>query len=220
MGDLQGANRKNPVMWGVASRASGTKWSDSMKQAETFINTKENHNIMRFIFIGPRSIGKSTVGKVLAQKLNFKYFDFDEYVELKINGIDQHIKNNSVESYRIEEEKILKQFILELPKKCVVSVGGGTVASQFQDISLRNAKILKSVGTIIYLSPSEDKEAATKILLEREQKRKDDKDHSETIKLFEIRKSVYEKIFDIKIEVKNKSPSEIVEDIILNVSAE
>ena len=175
---------------------------------------------MRFIFIGPRSIGKSTVGKHLAQKLNLKYFDFDEYVELKLKGIDKYIAKNSVESYRLEEEKILKRFVSELPKKCVISVGGGTVASQFKEISKKNVNVLKKIGKIIYLSPSEDKKEATKIIHEREQKRKGDKDYSETLKLFELRKPVYEKIFDIKIEVKNKSPSEIVNDVILKVSAE
>jgi shikimate kinase len=175
---------------------------------------------MRFIFIGLRSIGKSTVGKYLAQKIKLDYFDFDEYVELKLNGIEQHIENNSVESYRLEEEKILKQFVSELPKKCVVSVGGGTVASQLKVISKRNAETLKKTGQIIYLSPSEDKEEATKIIHEREQKRKGDKDYSETLKLFELRKPVYEKIFDLKIEVKNKSPSEIVDEILRKFSAE
>ena len=31
---------------------------------------------------------------------------------------------------------------------------------------------------------------------------------------------IYEKIFDLKFEVKNKSPSEIVDDILLRISAE
>ncbi len=175
---------------------------------------------MRFIFIGPRSIGKSTVGKELAQKLNLEYFDFDEYVEEKLNGIDKYIKNNNVKSYRIEEEKILKQFVSKLPDKFVVSVGGGTVASQFKEISQINVNLLKKVGKIIYLSPSEDIKEATEILHDREQKRKGDKDYFETLKLFELRKPVYENIFDLKFEVKNKSPSEIVRDILLKISAE
>jgi len=175
---------------------------------------------MKFIFIGPRSIGKSTVGKALSQKLNLEYFDFDDYVEENLNGIDQHIRNNSVESYRIEEKKILKQFVSELPKKFVVSVGGGTVASQFKEISQRNIDVLKKIGKIIYLSPSENKKEATEILYEREQKRKGDKDYSETLILFELRKPVYEKVFDLKFEVKNKSSSEIVEDILRKVSTE
>jgi len=173
---------------------------------------------MRFVFIGPRSIGKSTVGKVLAKKLEIKYFDFDRYVEKKLNGINHHIEKNSVESYRVEEEKILKQFVSELPKSCVISVGGGTIASQFNNLSIRNSSLLKSVGNIIYLSPSENKEEATKILFEREQKRAGDKTYSETLKLFEIRKPIYEKISNLKIEVKNKSISEIIEILLIKVA--
>ena len=169
---------------------------------------------MSFIIIGPRSIGKSTIGKALSKKLNIEYFDFDTYVEKELNGIDQHIKENGVESYRIEEEKILKQFISDIPKECIISVGGGTIASQFNNISKRNSSFLKSTGKIIYLSPSENKEEATKILFEREQKRAGDKTYSETLKLFELRKPIYEKFFDLKIEVKNKPIAEIVDDII------
>ena len=174
---------------------------------------------MRFVFIGPRSIGKSTAGKVLSKKLKIEYFDFDAYVEKELKGIDEHIEKNGVESYRVEEEKILKQFVSELPERCVISVGGGTIASQFKSLNEININILKSLGNIIYLSPSENKEEATKILFEREQKRNGNKKYSEIIKLFELRKPIYEKLFDLKIEVKNKSPSEIV-DILLIKEAE
>ena len=173
---------------------------------------------MSFIIIGPRSIGKSTIGKALSKKLNIEYFDFDTYVEKELNGIDRHIKEDGVESYRTEEEKILKQFVSELPKSCVISVGGGTIASQFNNLSIRNSSLLKSVGNIIYLSPSENKEEATKILFEREQKRAGDKTYSETLKLFEIRKPIYEKISNLKIEVKNKSISEIIEILLIKVA--
>ena len=170
---------------------------------------------MSFIIIGPRSIGKSTIGKALSKKLNIEYFDFDTYVEKELNGIDQHIKENGVESYRTEEEKILKQFISDIPKECIISVGGGTIASQFNNISKRNSSLLKSTGKIIYLSPSENKEEATKILFEREQKRGGDKTYSETIKLFELRKPIYEEIFDLKIEVNDKSIAEIVKILLI-----
>ena len=170
---------------------------------------------MSFIIIGPRSIGKSTIGKALSKKLNIEYFDFDTYVEKELNGIDQYIKENGVESYRTEEEKILKQFISDIPKECIISVGGGTIASQFNNISKRNSSLLRSTGKIIYLSPSENKEEATKILFEREQKRAGDKTYSETIKLFELRKPIYEEIFDLKIEVNDKSIAEIVKILLI-----
>ena len=71
---------------------------------------------MRFVFIGPRSIGKSTVGKVLSKKLKIEYFDFDTYVEKELKGIDEHIEKNGVKSYRVEEEKkIVKHLFIILP---------------------------------------------------------------------------------------------------------
>ncbi|MBW2985402.1 hypothetical protein KY313_01990 [Candidatus Woesearchaeota archaeon] len=173
---------------------------------------------MIIIFIGPRSIGKSTIGKALSKKLKVKYFDFDTYVEKELKGIDEHIEKKSVESYRVEEEKILKQFVVDIPKECILSVGGGTIASQFDEISKSNSKLLKATGKIIYLSPFENKEKAIKMLFEREQKRAGDKTYSETIKLFELRKPIYEEIFDLKIEVNDKSIAEIVEILLIKVA--
>ena len=124
-------------------------------------------------------------------------------------------EKNGVKSYRVEEERILKQFVSELPERCVISVGGGTIASQFKSINKININILKSLGNIIYLSPSENKEEATKIQFEREQNRKGNKTYSETLKLFELRKPIYEKFFDLKIEVKNKPIAEIVKILLI-----
>ncbi len=175
---------------------------------------------MKCIFIGPRSVGKSTTGLALADKLDIDYFDFDEYVESKLDGIDEYVKNHNVESYRAQEEKLLKLFLLELPESFIVSVGGGTVASQFKEITQRNIQVLKQSGKLVYLSPSENKDEATEILFEREQKRNGDKDFFETMKLFELRKLVYEEIFDIKIDVGHKSPSKIADETLLKLSTE
>jgi len=164
------------------------------------------HNIT---LIGQRSVGKTTVGKILAKKLHVKYFDFDKYVENKLNGIDSHIKKYGVDSYRKEEAEILVKFLSKLPKQFVISVGGGTFASQLRKISKENVKKLKKKSKIVYLSAK-----SIKILHQREKKRKGNKPFSETKKLFELRKPVYEKIYDMKVAVKNKTPKKIAEEII------
>lgn len=172
---------------------------------------------MKIILIGPRSVGKSTIGEILAKRLKIGYFDFDEYVERRLKGIEKHIKKKGFDSYRIEEEKLLKKFVLELPKKCVFSIGGGTVASQLKEVSERNAKLLRKNGKIIYINPSDDKGEAVKILQKREALRKGNKDISETLKLFELRKPIYEKIYDLKFIVKEESPLEIAKKILSKI---
>lgn len=169
---------------------------------------------MKLTLIGPRSIGKTTIGKVLAKKLKIPYFDFDKYVEKEIHGIDNHIKNYGVDSYRIKEQKILKKFIKSLPKKFVISVGGGTIASQMKTISRNNSKILKKISKIIYLSPSDSRNKAVNMLYKREKKRKGRKTYIEVKNLFILRKPVYEKVYDIKVEINKKSIKSIVNEII------
>lgn len=169
---------------------------------------------MRFIIIGPRSVGKTTIGKNLAKRLNLKYFDFDEIVEKRLKGINKFISIYGADSYRKEERNILKKFLLRLPKRFIVSVGGGTVASQLYNISKRNIKDLKRVAKIIYLSPAKTKKYALDILYKRERKRKGDKTYEETEKLFKLRKPIYESIYDIKIIVNNKSPRKVVSEIL------
>ena len=166
----------------------------------------------KITLIGPRSVGKTTVGKLLAKKLHVKYFDFDGYVENKLNGIDLHIKKYGADSYRKEESKILVKFLSKLPNQFVISAGGGTVVSQLKKISQENVKKLKKRSKIVYLAAE-----STKILHQREKKRKGNKPFSETKKLFELRKPVYERIYDIKILAKNKPAKKIVEEIMTKI---
>jgi shikimate kinase len=166
------------------------------------------------ILIGPRSIGKTSIGIALSKKLNEPYFDFDEFVEKELNGIDNHIENKGVESYRAEETKILIKFLEPLPKDCNISFGGGTMASQFQIFNKKNAESLQNVGTIIYISPSENSEEALKIIHSREVKREGNKSFEETKKLFHLRKPAYEKIANVKLTIQEKPVHQIVEELI------
>ncbi len=166
------------------------------------------------IIIGPRSIGKTTIGIALSKKLNESYFDFDEFVEEKLNGINNHIKENSIESYRLEETKILNEFLKNLPNNCILSLGGGTIASQFEIFNKENVKSLRNIGRIIYLSPSESTDEAIKILHEREIKRKGNKTFEETKKLFPLRKPVYTKIADINLVIERNPVDQIVEELV------
>ncbi len=172
---------------------------------------------MRFILFGPRSIGKTTVGKILAKKLKINYLDLDEFVEGKLGNIKKYSEKFGVESYRIAESEMLKEFCSNLPQECVFSIGGGTVASQFERLNKKNTSILKHCGELIYLAPPGGEEKAAKIIFSREKKRFGDKDYLETLKLLKLRKLSYEKIFDVKIEVHDKSPGKIAKEVLAKI---
>ena len=69
-------------------------------------------------------VGKSTIGKILAKKLNYKFVDIDKLIEDKEGSTINFIFKNKSENYfrKIENEISLA----ELKKdKSVISLGGG-----------------------------------------------------------------------------------------------
>ncbi len=73
---------------------------------------------------GMMGVGKSTVGKILAKKLNYNFIDVDKIIELKEgNSISSIFKNKGEIYFRKIENDITMN---ELKKsKSVISLGGG-----------------------------------------------------------------------------------------------
>ena len=69
-------------------------------------------------------VGKSTIGKNLAKKLNYKFVDVDKLIETKEGSSINLIFKNKSENYfrRIESEITLSELKSE---KSVISLGGG-----------------------------------------------------------------------------------------------
>ena len=83
------------------------------------------------VIIGPRSVGKSSVGAILASRWNVEYHDLDAYVDERLGGIDEFLETKSMRDYREVESDLLVSFVEGLPGDCVISLGGGTIASEF-----------------------------------------------------------------------------------------
>ncbi|MBT5023095.1 hypothetical protein HOK51_08105 [Candidatus Woesearchaeota archaeon] len=172
----------------------------------------------KIILIGPRSIGKTTIGKKLAERLNLKCYDFDSIVEEKLGNLDEYLSQFGADKYREEEHEILVEFLKSMSNKFVMSVGGGTVASQLKDVSSKNVDLLKTIGKLIYLCGSENDSRAIDILRQREESRGGNQSEEETLKLYKLRTPIYENIFDVKIIIETKKPDEIVEEIITEIN--
>ena len=82
---------------------------------------KLNKNL---ILIGMMASGKSTIGRLLAKKLNLKFFDTDFIIEKKVKMRIFEIFQKKGEPYFRNLEK---KIILNLLNKnnCVISLGGG-----------------------------------------------------------------------------------------------
>ena len=70
-------------------------------------------------------VGKSTIGKILAKKLQYDFLDIDRLIEQKEGSSINLIFKNKGEEYFREIEK--KLTLSELKKiNCVISLGGGS----------------------------------------------------------------------------------------------
>jgi shikimate kinase len=96
------------------------------------------------ILTGLRGTGKSSVGKVLAQRLNFAFVDTDTRIE-ELAGcrIAAIVAQHGWEHFRALERQVVTQ--VAATDRHVVATGGGTL------IDAENAKLLKTHGVVILL---------------------------------------------------------------------
>ena len=81
------------------------------------------------VFVGMMGCGKTSIGRVIAEKLNLEYFDTDKEIE---NNLDLSIKeifeNYGEEFFRKKEYNIFK--LLNTKSQILVSAGGGAFCVQ------------------------------------------------------------------------------------------
>lgn len=156
--------------------------------------------------MGFMSSGKSTFGKILANSLNFDFYDIDDIFEERFKiTINDFFEKFGETKFRELEHNILKQTLTF--DNCVISCGGGTPC--FYD----NIDQINNSGVSIYLK------LPFKVLLERLKKTKkkrpliidlsDDKLEEYIISNLNKRESYYNKA-QITIDIQNISKDNFV----------
>ncbi len=151
------------------------------------MNKEEKNNI---VFIGMPGSGKSTIGKLLAERLGLRHIDGDAIMEEFEGRKLQDIIDTKGNEYVLElEGKVLRELDVE---NCVISPGGSCV---YYPDGMEN---LRSIATIIYLKVSWP---ALKMRCTNVFGRGIIFKPGETLKdLYDIRTPLYEKYADITID--------------------
>lgn len=158
------------------------------------------------VLTGLMGSGKTTVGKVLANKLTKKFIDTDELIEKQEKiSINEIFSSFGESCFRTLETEMIKKVCKS--QNQIISTGGGIVEKP------ENIKILKKKSVVFYLyAPVEE-------LFERIKNEKNrpllnnDAPKWALEKLFQKRESLYEQC-DVKIETSGKSIDQITEEII------
>ena len=148
--------------------------------------------------------GKSTIGRLLAQKLNLRFFDIDFLIENKTNmKIAEIFEKKGEDEFRNLEKKITLKFLNKT--NCVISLGGGAFINEIIK------KKVKKKGIVIWLNWN------SQTLINRIRKNKKrpialNLDDNELKDLINSRSNLYSKA-NYKINCENMNKIEIVKKI-------
>ena len=152
-------------------------------------NINKNRMGRNIVLIGMPASGKSTIGKLLAQKINYEYYDADKYLEKKENvKISTLFSEKGEEYFRNLETKYLKE--LSQKNGIIISTGGGAVKRE------KNMQILGEKGIIVFLNRKIEDIA---------------KENHEARPLLQNIDNIY-KLYDERIELYNRYSDIIVEN--------
>jgi shikimate kinase len=161
----------------------------------------------KIVLIGMMGSGKSSISKLLAEKLNFNLFELDEIFEKQESiTIKEFFEIFKEEAFRKKETEIL---INSLKKESIVlSTGGGIILKKENRDLLFNDEILtiylKANVETIYKRIKNDN---SRPLLQVENPKK------EIEKILNARKKYYN-LAKIQICTDNKTKEEIIEEIL------
>ena len=97
--------------------------------------------------IGARSCGKSTVGRILAKRLNWPLAETDALAEgILGQTIAKTVSEQGWEAFRLAESEALRQAASMEP--AIISTGGGIVLRE------ENRELMQKTGLIVYLKAS------------------------------------------------------------------
>ena len=176
---------------------------------ETIHQTRSTGNIF---LIGPMGVGKSTIGRHLAELLNMDFLDSDHEIE-KLTGasIALIFEIEGEAGFRKREATVIDE--LTRKQNLVLATGGGAILLE------ANRQALHSRGSIVYLH------ADINTLADRTRRDRHrpllqtDNPRKRLEELMKIREPLYRKEADLIINTDHRAPSSVAREIAAKLRA-
>lgn len=153
----------------------------------------------KIVLVGPMGAGKTSLGKRLASRLKWQFFDTD-HVVIKNSGADIPLifEREGEAGFRRREHAALKE-VLEAPKDAVIACGGGIV------VTPENRSLIMTQPLVVFLDVSVERQLE-RIGLDKNRPLIHAPDKRERLQhLRDERLGLYEGIADMRIDTDSNN---------------
>jgi shikimate kinase len=163
-------------------------------------------DILRVVLVGFMASGKSTVGRLLAERLGWAFVDFDEEIEQRTGrSVGQIFAEDGEAAFRRLEARLTRE--LAPVEKLVMSPGGGWITQPELLASLPGATL------VVWLRVSPEEAVARARRSGTHRPLLGPADQLATAeRLLERREPLY-RLADVIVDVDGRSPGELAEEI-------
>jgi shikimate kinase len=171
-------------------------------------------NFYNIVLIGPMGAGKTSIGKALAQAIDWEFYDSDQVVE-KRAGVDLLwiYDLEGEEGFQRREQAVIASLVQK--RKIVLATGGSSIATT------ENRELISAYGLVIYLATSlDDQLIRTGYSKRRPLSPALEERRIALKKLHEQYVAIYEQLADITYRTDNSSNQMVVAELIKLIRAQ
>jgi shikimate kinase len=165
----------------------------------------------RVVLVGMMGAGKTTVGRLVAERLGWAYVDSDEQVMADTGRtVPELFAAEGEDAFRAEEARVLRD-ALAAGRPVVVSAAGGVVLSE------DNRELLRRSGPVVWLR-AETATLAGRVGAGAGRPLLDQDPAGSLASLYEVRRPLYQSVATAVVDVDLLTPQQVVDRVLAEVA--